>query len=75
MTFLLACKLSLLYLKLHGYAFFEGKSAVLHLHEVPDKGRSTDEIEKRKRPAPGGIQTHDLSVSMRALYLYATTTA
>ena len=41
---------------------------MLHLHEGPDYRPSTDEIYKRKSPAPGGIRTHDLSVMRRVLY-------
>ena len=38
-------------------------------------GRTTEKIEKRKSPAPGGIWTHDLSVARRALYHCARTAA
>ena len=48
---------------------------MIHLHEGPDLGRTTEQIEKRKSPAPSGIWTHDLSDTRRVLYRCATTTA
>ena len=38
-------------------SIFIGKSVVLHLREGPDQVCTTDRIENRKSPAPGGIQT------------------
>ena len=54
---------------------FLGKSGVFHLHEGPEWGRTADEIEKRKSPAPGGTQMHDLTVMRRVLHLCATAAA
>ena len=54
---------------------FLGISVVLHIHEGPDQGHTTDEIEKRKSPALSGIQTYNLSVTRRVLYRSATTAA
>ena len=50
---------------------------MFHLLEGPAlrKHYWDDREEKKKRPAPGGIQTHDLSVMRRALYRCATTPA
>ena len=54
---------------------FTGKSVVMHLHVGPDKGHTSDRIEKIKSPAPSGIQTHDLLVMRRVLCRCATTAA
>ena len=53
--------------------FIIGKSVVLHLHEGPDWGHTSDRIEKRreKSSAPSGIWSHDLSVTRRVLYICA----
>ena len=40
---------------------------MLHLYEGTDKGRITDEMEKRKSPSHEGIRTHHLSVMKREL--------
>ena len=48
---------------------------VLNLHEGPDKGHTTDEIEKRKSPAPGRVRTRDLFVPKCLLYRCAATAA
>ena len=50
---------------------------MLHLHEGPDQGYTSDRLEKRREISPtlGGIQTHDLSVKRRVFYRCATTTA
>ena len=48
---------------------------MLNLHEGPYLGHTTDEIENRKSPAPGMIQSHDLSGMRRVLYRCATTAA
>ena len=48
---------------------------MLHLHEGPYEGHTTDEIENRKSPAPGRIQSHDLSGMRHLLYRCATTAA
>ena len=50
-----------------------GKSVVLHLFERPELRMHYR--EEKKSPAPGGIQTHDLSVMRQTLYLCATTAA
>ena len=50
------------------YIFIE-TSVVLNLHVGPDLGHTPDRIEKRKKPVPGWIQTHDLSVSTAVLQL------
>ena len=50
------------------YIFYR-KSIVLNLHVGPDLGHTPDRIEKRKKPVPGWIQTHDLSVSTAVLQL------
>ena len=58
------------------HIFYVGKSVMLHLCEGPDYGCTTDRIDKiteEKSPAPGGIRTHYLSVTRRALYHCATT--
>ena len=47
----------------------------MHLHKGNDQGHTSDRIEKRKKPANGGIQTHDLSVMRRVLYRCAINTA
>ena len=40
-----------------------------------NKECTTERIEKRKSPAPGGIRSHDLSVTRHALFCCATTAA
>ena len=47
----------------------------MHLHEGPDQGHTSDRIEKKKSPEPGGIRTQDLSVRRRVLYCCAATAA
>ena len=54
--------------------FFIRKCKVIHLHKGPDQECTTDGIERKKRPATGGIQTHNFSVMRRLLYHCGTTT-
>ena len=35
---------------------------MLNLHVGPDLGHTPDRIEKRKKPVPGWIQTHDVRI-------------
>ena len=55
---------------------FVGKSVVLHLFEGPElRTHYWEDREEKKSPAPGRIQTHDLSVMRHALYRCAKTAA
>ena len=57
-----------------GMHFSIGKTVMLHFLKGPVSNKLQG-IEVEKSPAPGGNQTHNLSVTRRGLYHCATTTA